>query len=87
MEWNRESRKKIAEIAEAKGLDRCEECGSTFGMAPAHRRRRDEYQSAEELARFTEWLALCINCHQCMDDRSQTTEEEKERIFIKHRGV
>lgn len=87
MEWNRESRKKIAEIAEEKGLDCCELCGGTFGMAPAHRRRRDEYQSAEELAEFTEWLALDQRCHQRMDDRSQTTEEEKEQIFIRLRGV
>ena len=86
-EWNRESRQKIAEIAEAKGIDRCEECGGTFGLAPAHRKRRDEYQSAEELAEFTQWLALCIIDHQRLDDRSQTTEEEKEQMFIKHRGI
>lgn len=78
---NKKARQKIAVIAEEHGLDRCELCGSTFGMAPAHRHPRRFYNTAEELSDFNEWLALCVECHTRMDDRSLTSEAEKEDIF------
>jgi hypothetical protein len=78
---NRKARAVIAEIAEDRGLDRCELCGSTFGLAPAHRHPRRFYQGAEGLADPNEWLALCVECHTRMDDRSLTSEEDKEEIF------
>lgn len=91
-QMNKEARNKIAEIAEEKCLDRCEfllvndvRCGSTFGVAPAHRYRRTHYSSAKELSDFNEWIVLCQPHHQEMDDRSLTTEEEKEDIFKKLR--
>lgn len=84
-EMNKEARKKIAEIAKDYDLDRCELCGSTFGIAPAHRYSRMYYSSAKELSDFNEWIVLCQPHHQKMDDRSLTTEEEKEAIFFKLR--
>jgi hypothetical protein len=79
---NQIARRKIAQIAEEKGLDRCEKCGSTFGVAPAHKFPRVYYKgNVELLSDFKQWIALCINCHTVLDDRSKTTEESKNKLF------
>lgn len=78
---NREARQKIAEISDEKNLIRCELCGGTFGLAPAHKYSRVHYRTAAELADYNSWLCLCQPCHSRMDDRSQTTSEEKDEIF------
>lgn len=82
---NREARIKIAQIAEKNGLDRCElmfpGCMKMFGLAPAHRFPRRHYKSVEELADTTQWLVACQFCHEILDNRSKTTEKEKEKIF------
>ena len=84
-EWNKESRKRIAEICEEKQIEYCEVCGGTFGLAPAHKEKRECYQSAEELAAFKNWICLCIKCHTRLDDRSLTTKKESDALFDKLR--
>ena len=86
-EMNKKARRMIAEVAEEHGLDRCELCGSTFGVAPAHRFPRIHYRTAEELSDYNSWICLCIKCHTRLDDRSQTTEEEKENIFKRFKKI
>lgn len=80
-EMNRKARKMIADIAEEKGLYRCELCGSTFGVAPAHKERRIYYKTAEALADYKQWICLCVICHTKLDDRSQTTKAESDATF------
>ena len=69
----------IAQIAEEKGLDSCEiklkGCMGTFGVAPAHRKKRVNYSSAEELADENEWVVACQHCHQIIEDSRELTEE------------
>lgn len=68
----------IADIAEDRGLDRCElqfnGCSRTLFLAPAHRKKRIEYSSAEELADFNEWLCLDTNCHDVLECNKLLTE-------------
>lgn len=72
---NKEARQMIAVEAERRGLTRCELCGGTFGLAPAHRHKRIHYQTAAELADPQEWIALCQECHQKIEDSRALTEE------------
>lgn len=78
-EMNKEARNKIAEIAEEKGLDGCElklkGCSVYMFLAPAHRKKRVEYSSAEELADEKEWIVACTNCHNIIEDSRELTEE------------
>jgi hypothetical protein len=89
---NREARQRIAEIAEEKCLDYCEVgfkdiCMGTMGLAPAHRRPRSYYLGdADKLSDYNEWLSCCMACHTRLDSRSQTTQEESDRIFNELRG-
>ena len=84
---NQVARKRIAEIAEEKGIDRCELCGSAFGIAPAHRHPRSWYKGdAELLSDFRQWIALCAMCHEILDNRSKTSKEESEMTFVRLRG-
>lgn len=83
---NIKARKIIAEIAEEKGLDRCEQCGGTFGVAPAHHRRREWYKGdVEKLSDFKHWIVLCQPCHEVLDNPSKTTWEEVDALFEKLR--
>jgi len=83
---NIEARKKIAEIAEDMNINYCElnfkGCMRTFGVAPAHKYPREWYRSKPELlSDYHQWIIGCQYCHQILDDRSKTTEEEKDEIF------
>lgn len=74
---NKEARRMIADIAEAKGLTECEikldGCMRTFGLAPAHRKKRVYYRTAEELADENEWVAACQHCHSTIEDSRELT--------------
>lgn len=83
---NKKARQMIADICEEKSLNSCELCGDTFGLAPAHRNPRRFYNNETELSDYNQFLALCIECHTRMDDRSITTEFQKEDIFNLLRG-
>lgn len=87
MDANRKARQEISKICEKLLLDRCELCGSTFGVAPAHKERRDYYRGdSVTLSEYKNWIILCVICHEKMDNRNKTTEEEKNIIFKKLRG-
>lgn len=47
-----------------KGITRCEICSSDSMLSFAHRQKRVNYRTAEELSDFNEVLLLCIPCHQ-----------------------
>jgi hypothetical protein len=77
---NIQSRKRIAEIAEEKGLTRCEiqfaGCTVTWPLAPAHRHKRAWYQGdVELLADYNQWVAACQNCHDSIEHNEELTEE------------
>lgn len=76
---NKEARKRIAEIAEEKGLTECEiklnGCMRTFGIAPAHRMKRINYRSVEELSDYNEWVVACQSCHQTIEDSRELTQQ------------
>lgn len=80
-EINIKARKMIRDIAEEKSLSTCEVklpgCMRNFGIAPAHRHRRVNYRTAEELADYREWVVACQSCHEKMD----SDQELLERVF------
>lgn len=82
---NIESRNKIAEIAEEKGLNYCEirlgGCLKNLYLAPAHRNKRVWYKgNAELLADYSQWVAACVNCHNFIEHDKALTEETFNRL-------
>lgn len=80
------ARKRIAEIAEEKGLDRCElglpGCLEYYTLAPAHRHRREWYRAdVDKLSDYNEFLCLCQKCHEKID----ADENYKQEVFDKLR--
>ena len=76
---NSKSRQMIANIAAERGISKCEVklpgCMETFGIAPAHRHKRDHYNGdAEKLADPNEWVAACQWCHDQMEQNKKLTE-------------
>jgi predicted restriction endonuclease len=82
MEANKIAREEIARICEEFLLERCELCGGTYGIAPAHKERRDYYRGDwRALSDYKNWICLCVICHERMDNRAKTTVEQKNEIF------
>lgn len=52
---------------------RLEGCFGTFGLAPAHSRKRREIETKDQ---FFEVVAACLNCHRKLDE--QMSHEEME---------
>jgi hypothetical protein len=78
---------KLKKLFIEKGIVKCELTGLKFALAYAHRHPRVWYYSKPELLyAWEQVLLLSQEAHQKMDDRSQTTEAEKEAIFIRLRG-
>lgn len=64
------------------GIDRCELCGGTLGLAVAHKEKREWYRACPELLYDPKQTALLDQqCHDRIDDRSKTSKEESDRIF------
>ena len=85
-EANKEARRRIAEIAEEKNITTCEiqlpGCMRTFGIAPAHRHKRDWYKGdVLLLSLFSQWVAACQPCH----DKIEQSRELTEKVFLKLR--
>ena len=78
----------LKKLFKRKGIFKCELTGSKFALTYAHRHGRVWYydKPPELMYAFEQVLLLSQKAHQKMDDRSQTTEVEKEAIFIRLRG-
>lgn len=88
---NQSANKKLKAIFEEKGITRCEigfnSCLGSGWLSFCHKHPREWYRSnLSLLSDFNEVLLGCINCHTELDDRSCTTEEEKDLIFKQRRG-
>ena len=87
-EANKEARKRIAVIAQEKGLNYCEldlpdMCTKTWPLAPAHRHKRAWYKGdVELLSDYKQWLAACQSCHNFIEHKPIFTEE----MFVMLRG-
>lgn len=84
-EANKKARRLIAEKCEELGLERCEirfpGCMDTFGVAPAHRHKRDWYSgNVEKLADYNEWVCACQFCHDRIEVSRELTEETFKRL-------
>ena len=79
---NIKARKMIAEYCESINLNYCENCGMTFGLAPAHKEKRINYKTAEELADPKNWIALCNRCHTRIESNRELTEEMFRRLRL-----
>ena len=79
---NRKSRKMIADYCQKINLNYCENCGGTFGLAPAHKENRIYYKTAEELANPNNWIALCQKCHSSIEGNRKSTEELFTRLRV-----
>jgi len=78
----------LKKLFKRKGIFKCELTGSKFALTYAHREKREWYydKPVEMLWAWEQVLLLSQKAHEKMDDRSQTTETEKEAIFIRLRG-
>lgn len=45
------------------GITRCENCNSDWGLSYAHRQKRRYYSTVEELSDPSQFLLLCLKCH------------------------
>lgn len=84
---NIEARKKIAKIAEQKGLDTCElnleNICIGWPRAPVHRHKRAWYKGdVEKLSDYQQWLCGCQACHDFIEHKPIFTEE----LFMQLRG-
>ena len=78
--------KRLKIIYESEGIMTCElgfrGCTKDYALSFCHKERREAYRSnLSLLGAFEETLLGCLNCHTILDDRSQTTEAEKNAIF------
>ena len=83
---NQKARAIIAQMCEEMGLDSCEVglsgCMGTFGVAPAHKRKRVFYNGdVELLSDYRQWICMCIHCH----NLTEVDRELNEEIFNKLR--
>lgn len=90
-EINKEARKIIAEVSKEHNILRCElkfkGCMRTFGLAPAHRHPRIWYKgSVKLLSNYKQFVGACQYCHEILDNRSKTSQEESNNIFNNLRG-
>ncbi len=84
---NKTANRELKKLKIEKDIRHCELC-PTQAVSNAHRYPRVWYRGKPTfLYAYYQVLFLCIKCHTKMDDRSRTTEKEKEQIFIKLRGL
>ena len=73
------ARKKIAEIAEERDIDKCEigfdGCSEHYTLAPAHRHPREWYRAdVDKLSDYNEWICCCVSCHNKLDNDNNLKE-------------
>jgi len=77
-EWQK-AKPKLIEIYIKKGIKRCENCGSKFGLSFHHRPKRSSQKYKHD---FSHTRLLCPGCH----DYFEYKEEADKRLFAKARG-
>ena len=82
---NREARKRIAQLGAEMNITECEiklaGCMRTFGLAPAHKHKRDWYNGdVEKLSDPNEWVGACQYCHDKIESNKALTEEVFNRL-------
>jgi hypothetical protein len=84
---NCKANRKLKQLKIDKDIRGCELC-STQATTNAHRHPRDWYKGKDPslLWSYNQVLFLCVKCHQKLDDRSQTSEKQKEQIFNRLRN-
>ena len=55
-------------------------CTSPLFLTPAHRKKRLEYKTAQELADYNEIIVACSTCHDMMEHNKDLTEEVFSRL-------
>lgn len=91
-EANKKARKIIADKCEELGIESCEigfpGCMRTFGVAPAHHRPRIWYRGdVKALSDYKNWVVADSYCHEILDNRNKTTQEESDAIFKRLRPI
>lgn len=74
------ARRIISEIGAFLNITECEikleGCMRTFGLAPAHKHKRDWYNGdVEKLSDPKEWVGACQHCHDKIEVSRTLTEE------------
>ena len=84
---NAKANRELLKLQVKMGITHCELC-STQAITNAHRHKRNWYKGKPDKLLWDkkQVIFICTEHHQKLDDRSKTTEEEKEKIFIKLRG-
>lgn len=85
---NLDARRKIATQCFELGIEYCElnfpGCMVSFGVAPAHKEKREWYRKHPELLYDrSHWRVACQWCHEILDNRSKTTKEQSDSFFNK----
>jgi len=67
-----------------KGITQCElrfkGCFVGFFLAFAHKKKRRDYSSLEELTEFNEVIVACQHCHNIIEHDRELTEKEFRRL-------
>jgi len=74
--------KQLKEEFEDRGIVYCEMCGSTWGLTPAHRHKRNWYKgkNKDKLWDFDQVLLLCLECHMGIEYSREATAKEFRRL-------
>ena len=82
---NIEANKKLKEIYESKGIQKCElqfeDCMGTWGLGFAHKEKRWEYiKHPEKLSDFNETILACTMCHNRIENDKELTSYVFEKL-------
>ena len=84
---NLDARRKIATYCFEHDIEYCEllfpGCMYNFGVAPAHKEKREWYRTKPELLYDrSHWRVACQWCHNILDDRSKTSKQKSDSYFL-----
>ena len=74
---NKEANRKMKVWCMDNEIIRCELCGCDNFLSFAHRQKRINYHTVEELSNPNEFLLLCVPCHQ----KIEYDKKETKRVF------
>ena len=77
---NKEANRRMKEWCMNNDVTRCEMCGADNFLSFAHRQKRRYYNSVEELSNPSEFLLLCVPCHQKIEYSKEKTEEAFKKL-------